>query len=51
MILLGTLIVVAGLTLVMAHTAAAATVFPILLAVNALYGEGEKKQISVKPFL
>ncbi len=42
MILLGTLIVVAGLTLVMAHTAAAATVFPILLAVNALYGEGEK---------
>src|SRR4030042_2048771 len=42
MILLGTLIVVVGLTLVMAHTAAAATVFPILLAVNALYGEGEK---------
>ncbi|MDI6889576.1 MAG: SLC13 family permease [Thermodesulfovibrionales bacterium] len=43
MILLGSLIVVAGLALVMAHTAAAATVFPILLAVYALYGEGEKK--------
>ena len=43
MILLGSLIVVAGLTLVMAHTAAAATVYPILLAVYALYGEGEKK--------
>jgi len=43
MILLGSFIVVAGLTLVMAHTAAAATMFPILLAVHALYGEGEKK--------
>ena len=43
MILLGSLIVVAGLTLVMAHTAAAATVFPILGAVYALYGEGDKK--------
>ncbi|MGB9714941.1 MAG: DASS family sodium-coupled anion symporter [Thermodesulfovibrionales bacterium] len=43
MILLGSLIVVAGLTLVMAHTAAAATVYPILLAVYALYGEGEKQ--------
>ncbi|MFH1015291.1 MAG: DASS family sodium-coupled anion symporter [Nitrospirota bacterium] len=43
MILLGSLIVVAGLTLVMAHTAAAATMFPILLAVYAMYGEGEKK--------
>lgn len=42
MILLGSLIVVAGLTLVMAHTAAAATMFPILGAVYALYGEGEK---------
>src|SRR4030043_1918973 len=42
MILLGSCVVTAGLTLVMAHTAAAATVFPILLAINALYGEGEK---------
>jgi len=43
MILLGALVVTAGLAHVMAHTAAAATVFPILLAVNALYGEGDKK--------
>lgn len=42
MILLGSLVLTASLTLVMAHTAAAATVFPILLAVNALYGEGDK---------
>jgi sodium-dependent dicarboxylate transporter 2/3/5 len=43
MILLGCLVVTAGLAHLMAHTAAAATVFPILLAVYALYGEGEKK--------
>jgi sodium-dependent dicarboxylate transporter 2/3/5 len=42
MILLGSCIVTACLTLVMAHTAAAATVFPILLAINSLYGEGDK---------
>lgn len=42
MILLGSCMVTAGLTLIMAHTAAAATVFPILLAINALYGEGDK---------
>ncbi len=42
MILLGALIVTAGLAHVMAHTAAAATVFPILLAINALYGEGKR---------
>ena len=42
MILLGALVVTAGLAHVMAHTAAAATVFPILLAVNSLYGEGDK---------
>jgi sodium-dependent dicarboxylate transporter 2/3/5 len=42
MIMLGALVVTAGLAHVMAHTAAAATVFPILLAVNSLYGEGEK---------
>ena len=34
MIVLGALVVTAGLAHVMAHTAAAATVFPILLAVN-----------------
>ncbi len=43
MILLGCLVVTAALAHFMAHTAAAATVFPILLAVYALYGEGEKK--------
>jgi len=42
MILLGSCVVTAGLTLVMAHTAAAATVFPILLAINSLYGEGDR---------
>lgn len=41
-ILLGALIITASLTLVMAHTAAAATVYPILLAILALYGEGDK---------
>ncbi|MEW6108739.1 MAG: SLC13 family permease [Nitrospirota bacterium] len=43
MILLGSLILVALLAHVMAHTAAAATVYPILLAICALYGEGDKK--------
>lgn len=42
MIVLGGLVVTAGLSHLMAHTAAAATVFPILLAINALYGEGDK---------
>lgn len=43
MILLGSLVLVAGLSHVMAHTAAAATVFPILMAIYALYGEGDKR--------
>jgi sodium-dependent dicarboxylate transporter 2/3/5 len=42
MIMLGALVVTAGLAHFMAHTAAAATVFPILLAINALYGEGDR---------
>jgi len=42
MILLGCLVVTAGLAHFMAHTAAAATVFPILIAINDLYGEGNK---------
>lgn len=42
MILLGCLVVTAGLAHFMAHTAAAATVFPLLLAINELYGEGHK---------
>lgn len=41
-ILLGCLVVTAALTHLMAHTAVAATMFPILLAIYALYGEGDK---------
>ncbi|MDP1651386.1 MAG: SLC13 family permease, partial [Rhodocyclaceae bacterium] len=40
-ILLGCLVVTALLAHVMAHTAVAATMFPVLLAVLALYKEGE----------
>lgn len=40
-ILLGCLVVTALLTHIMAHTAVAATMFPILLAVLALYKEGK----------
>jgi sodium-dependent dicarboxylate transporter 2/3/5 len=43
LILLGCLVVTAGLAHFMAHTAAAATVFPILIAINDLYGEGDKQ--------
>jgi sodium-dependent dicarboxylate transporter 2/3/5 len=43
MILLGALVVTAALAHVMAHTAVAATMFPILLAIYALYGEGDKR--------
>lgn len=43
MILLGSLVVTALLTHVMAHTAVAATLLPILLAIYALYGEGDKR--------
>lgn len=42
MILLGCLVVTAALAHLMAHTAVAATMFPILLAIYALYGEGDK---------
>jgi sodium-dependent dicarboxylate transporter 2/3/5 len=43
MIYLGVFVVTAGLTHVMAHTAVAATVYPLLLAIYALYGEGDKQ--------
>ncbi len=43
MILLGCLVVTAGLAHFMAHTAAAATVFPILLAIYSFYGEEGKQ--------
>ncbi|MCK8601595.1 SLC13 family permease [Desulfoferrobacter suflitae] len=42
MIMLGTFVVTAALTHIMAHTAVAATVYPLLLAIYALYGEGNK---------
>ncbi len=42
MIYLGCFIVTAVLTHFMAHTAVAATMFPILMAIYSLYGEGEK---------
>ncbi len=43
MILLGCLVVTAALAHLMAHTAVAATMFPILLAIYALYGEGDRQ--------
>jgi len=42
MIYLGCFLVTAVLTHFMAHTAVAATMFPILMAIYSLYGEGEK---------
>jgi sodium-dependent dicarboxylate transporter 2/3/5 len=42
MIYLGCFVVTAALTHVMAHTAVAATMFPILMAIYSLYGEGEQ---------
>ncbi|MBU0755946.1 MAG: SLC13 family permease [Planctomycetes bacterium] len=42
MIYLGCFVVTAALTLVMAHTAVAATIYPLLLAIYALYGAGDK---------
>ena len=43
MILLGAFVVTAALTHVMAHTAVAATIYPLLISIYALYGEGENK--------
>ena len=42
MIYLGVFVVTALLTHIMAHTAVAATVYPLLLAIYSLYGEGNK---------
>ena len=42
MIYLGCFIVTAALTHFMAHTAVAATMFPVLMAIYSLYGEGDK---------
>lgn len=43
MIYLGCFVVTAALTHIMAHTAVAATVYPLLVSIYALYGEGDKK--------
>ena len=42
MIYLGCFVVTGALTHIMAHTAVAATIYPLLLAVYSLYGEGNK---------
>lgn len=42
MIMLGCFVMTAALTHVMAHTAVAATMFPLLMAIHALYSDGEK---------
>ena len=42
MIYLGCFAVTAALTHIMAHTAVAATIYPLLLSIYGLYGEGEK---------
>lgn len=43
MIYLGCFVVTAALTHIMAHTAVAATIYPLLVAIYSLYGEGDKK--------
>jgi sodium-dependent dicarboxylate transporter 2/3/5 len=42
MILLGCFLVTALLTHIMAHTAVAATIYPLLVAIYSMYGEGDK---------
>jgi len=42
MIYLGCFVVTAALTLIMAHTAVAATIYPVLIAIYGLYTEEEK---------
>ncbi len=42
MIMLGCFVVTAALTHIMAHTAVAATIYPLLLAIYSLYGEQDK---------
>jgi len=43
MIMLGAFIVTSALTHIMAHTAVAATIYPLLVSIYALYGEGDKQ--------
>lgn len=42
MIYLGSFVMTAALTMIMAHTAVAAAVFPLLMAIYALYEEGDE---------
>ncbi|MDJ0782627.1 MAG: SLC13 family permease [Desulfosarcinaceae bacterium] len=42
MIYLGCFILTSALTHIMAHTAVAATIYPLLVAIYAMYGEGDK---------
>ena len=42
MITLGCFMITAALTHIMAHTAVAATIYPLLLSIYALYGEGNR---------
>ncbi|MFH1418217.1 MAG: SLC13 family permease [Planctomycetota bacterium] len=42
MIYLGSFVITAALTLIMAHTAVAATIYPLLMAIYALYEEDDK---------
>ena len=41
-ILLGTFLIITGMTLLMAHTAVAAAIFPLLVAIHALYSESDQ---------
>jgi len=43
MIYLGCFVVTAALAHIMAHTAVAATIYPLLMAIYSLYGEGDKQ--------
>ncbi len=43
MIYLGCFVVTSALTHIMAHTAVAATIYPLLIAIYSLYGEGDKR--------
>jgi len=43
MIYLGCFVVTAALTHIMAHTAVAATIYPLLISIYALYGESDKQ--------
>ncbi len=42
MIYLGCFVVTAALTHIMAHTAVAATIYPLLMSIYSMYGEGDK---------